>query len=369
MDKVLHVLPMNKMSGAERMALLLCKNLKNYQPVVVCGGEELSNVFKENAIKSYNIKFSNKNILANAYDLSKIIKSENIKIVHAHDNAASLISYIVKKIFRCDIKIISHIHNCYPFLKENGLNKKIDKYIRNKYDYNITCGKIVTEFYKENTDYFNENKNLTLSNAMDIKYITNIDKNDIEDVVKKYKIPSNKKILGFIGRLDEQKGIIPFIKELSKHKDEFYDSLIILVGNGSQEAEIKDLINRLNLEDLFILTGFQENIKSFYPIIDVFFLPSLYEGLPMVLLEAMAFNIPVVSMDVGSISELIHEGETGYLINKGNYHDFVIKLNELKSNEKLMKKLGKSAFEHINKNYNIEVYSKSIENIYTRLIK
>ncbi|WP_289130529.1 glycosyltransferase, partial [uncultured Clostridium sp.] len=120
---------------------------------------------------------------------------------------------------------------------------------------------------------------------------------------------------------------------------------------------------------LFILTGFQENIKSFYPIIDVFFLPSLYEGLPMVLLEAMAFNIPVVSMDVGSISELIHEGETGYLINKGNYHDFVIKLNELKSNEKLMKKLGKSAFEHINKNYNIEVYSKSIENIYTRLIK
>ena len=42
MDKVLHVLPMNKMSGAERMALLLCKNLKNYEPIVVCGGEELS---------------------------------------------------------------------------------------------------------------------------------------------------------------------------------------------------------------------------------------------------------------------------------------------------------------------------------------
>ena len=56
MDKVLHVLPMNKMSGAERMALLLCKNLKNYEPVVVCGGEELSNVFKESGIKSYNIK-------------------------------------------------------------------------------------------------------------------------------------------------------------------------------------------------------------------------------------------------------------------------------------------------------------------------
>ena len=53
MNKVLHVLPMNKMSGAERMALLLCKNLKNYKPVVVCGGVELSNVFKEKETKSY----------------------------------------------------------------------------------------------------------------------------------------------------------------------------------------------------------------------------------------------------------------------------------------------------------------------------
>ena len=366
MDKVLHVLPMNKMSGAERMALLLCKNLKNYKPVVVCGGVELSNVFKESRIKSYNIKFSNKNILANAWDLSKIIKNENIKIVHAHDNTASLVSYLAKKIFRLNIKVISHIHNCYPFLKGNGFNKKIDKYIRNKYDFNITCGKTVTDFYKENTDYFNEDKNLTLSNAMDIKYITNIDKSDIEKVIKKYKIPSNKKILGFIGRLDEQKGIIPFINELSKHKDEFYDSVILLVGSGSQEEEIKELINKLNLEDLFILAGFQENIKSFYPIIDVFFLPSLYEGLPMVLLEAMAFKKPVVSMNVGSISEVINK-DTGILVNSGDYDKFINELIRLKNNEDLATELGESAFNFIESSFNIKSYVNKIENRYLKI--
>ena len=242
MDKVLHVLPMNKMSGAERMALLICKNMKQYEPVVVCGGENLSNIFSENEIKSYNMKFSTKNLLGSISNLNKIIKNENIKIVHAHDNTASLISYLAKKLFKLDVKIISHIHNCYPFLKGNGVNKKIDKYLRNKYDFNITCGKTVTDFYKENTDYFNENKNLTLSNAMDIDYITNVDKRDIEKVIKKYKIPTNKKVLGFIGRLDEQKGIIPFIKELAMYKDEFSDSVILLVGNGSQEEEVKALI-------------------------------------------------------------------------------------------------------------------------------
>lgn len=367
MNKVLHVLPMNKMSGAERMALLLCKNLKNYKPVVVCGGVELSNVFKENGIRSYNIKFSNKNILFNACNLSKIIKNENIKIVHAHDNTASLVSYIAKKIFRCDVKVISHIHNCYPFLIGNGINKKIDKYLRNKYDFNITCGKTGTDFYKKNTDYFNEDKNLTLSNAMDIDYITNVDKREIEEVIKKYRIPTNKKVLGFIGRLDEQKGIIPFIKELAMYKDEFSDSVILLVGNGSQEDEIKVLIKELKLEEMFILTGFQDNVNVFYPIIDVFFLPSLYEGLPMVLLEAMAFKKAVISMNVGSISEVINK-ETGILIVQGDYQKFINELIRVKNNKELTTVLGYNAFKLIEEQFNIEGYVKKIIKKYDSII-
>lgn len=367
MNKVLHVLPMNKMSGAERMALLLCKNLKNYKPVVVCGGVELSNVFKENGIRSYNIKFSNKNILFNACNLSKIIKNENIKIVHAHDNTASLVSYLAKKIFRCDVKVISHIHNCYPFLIGNGINKKIDKYLRNKYDFNITCGKTVTDFYKKNTDYFNEDKNLTLSNAMDIDYITNVDKREIEEVIKKYRIPTNKKVLGFIGRLDEQKGIIPFIKELAMYKDEFSDSVILLVGNGSQEDEIKVLIKELKLEEMFILTGFQDNVNVFYPIIDVFFLPSLYEGLPMVLLEAMAFKKAVISMNVGSISEVINK-ETGILIVQGDYQKFINELIRVKNNKELTTVLGYNAFKLIEEQFNIEGYVKKIIKKYDSII-
>ena len=368
MDKVLHVLPMNKMSGAERMALLICRNLKSYKPIVVCGGEELASAFRENGIEAYTINFSIKNIIGNSKSLKKIIKNNDIKIIHAHDNTASLISYTAKKLFRLDVKLISHIHNCYPFLKEDGLNKKVDRYLRNRYDFNITCGQVVTDFYKENTDYFKEENNLTLSNGMDIDYITSIDENDVKAIIEKYEIPNDKKILGFIGRLDEQKGIIPFINELSKHKEDFKASKILLVGSGSQENEVKKLIKKYDLEDLFILTGFQENIKNFYPIIDVFFLPSLYEGLPMVLLEAMSFRLPIVSMNVGSISEVIKNNKTGYLINSGDYKEFVTKLKEIKSDKKAMNEIGKNAFKYVNENYNINVYSKTLENIYAKVL-
>lgn len=367
MEKVLHVLPMNKMSGAERMALLICKNLKAYKPIVVCGGKELAYIFDRNGIENYNIKFSNKNLLGNAYSLSKIIKKENIKIVHAHDNTASLVSYIAKKGFSSKVKVISHIHNCYPFLKGNGINKKLDKYLRNKYDFNITCGKIVTDFYKENTDYFNQKKNLTLTNAMDVDYITNINQEDIDEIVKRYNILRNKKILGFIGRLDEQKGIVPFIKELEKFKDKFNDSVILLVGSGSQEEEVKKIIKELKLEELFILTGFQEKVNIFYPIIDIFFLPSLYEGLPMVLLEAMAFKKAIVSMNVGSIREVINK-DTGILIDKENYNKFINELIKIKDNKNLASLLGNNAFSYINENFNIEIYIKNIMKVYDSVL-
>ena len=218
MKKCLHILPMNKLSGAEKIALILCKNMKRYEPIVVCGGEDLKEVFKKNNIKSYSITFSNKKIFRTLNSLKKIIEENDIKLLHAHDNNASLNAYLVKKLYRLDIRIISHIHNCYPFLRNNGIIKKVDSFMRPKYDYNIACGKLVYDFYKENAYYFNEEKTSILSNAMDIEEIVKVNENRSEEVMKEFNIPRDKIILGFVGRLDEQKGIIPFIKEFVKHK-------------------------------------------------------------------------------------------------------------------------------------------------------
>lgn len=364
MGKVLHVLPMNKMSGAERMALLICKNLKNYEPVVVCGGQELASVFNENGIRNYNIKFSNKRLLGNAHDLSKIIKNENIKIVHAHDNTASLVSYLAKRIFNLNVKIVSHIHSCYPFLNKNGINKKIDSILRKKYDYNIACGNLVYDFYSEKAKYFPKERTKILSNAIDIDEISNVNLEESEKVIKEFNIPKEKIILGFIGRICDIKGIVPFIKEIANYKNKFKDCKILLVGSGDQEAMVKSLIKELELENLFVLTGFQENIYKFYPIIDLFFLPSHYEGLPMVILEAMAFKKPVISMNVGSINEVVKESKTGYLIEKEKYDDFIEKLIDIKSKNDLMKNIGQNAFNYVNDNYDIKDYIKNIEELY-----
>ena len=85
MEKCLHILPMNKLSGAEKMALLTCKNMKRFTPIVVCGGNDLKEIFEKNGIKSYSLRFSNKQIFSTLKGLKNIIKENDIKIIHAHD--------------------------------------------------------------------------------------------------------------------------------------------------------------------------------------------------------------------------------------------------------------------------------------------
>lgn len=369
MDKCLHIVPMNKLSGAERMALTICKNMRRYKPIVVCGGNDLKSIFEENKIKSYSLSFSNKDIFKTAIKLKDIVKENNIKILHAHDNIASIIAYLIKRFFNLEINIVSHIHSCYPWLNKKSFNKFIDKSIRKKYDYNIACGKGVYDFYKKSVDYIDEEKIMILSNTIDTKEVKEFDLSESLKVREEFNIPDNKVILGFVGRICNIKGLIPFIKELAKHKEEFDDCRVLLIGSGDEEETIKKLVIELELEEIVIMTGFQKDTYRFYPIIDIFFLPSLYEGLPMVLLEAMAFKKAIISMNVGSISDVIEDKRTGLLIKSNEFDEFVNSLIRLKDNKNLQLKLGNNGLEYVERKLDINSYIINLEECYCKLLK
>ena len=342
--KCLHILPMNKLSGAEKLALILCKNMKKYQPIVVCGGDNLKRIFEENSIKTYSIDFKNNNLLQTAKELNKIIKENDIKLIHAHDNNASISGYITKLLYRGNFKLISHIHNCYPWLQGKNKNKIIDSIVRKGYDHNIACGKLVYDYYTEHTEYVNINNTSILSNAIDIDEISNITKNT-EDLKAKYNI-----------------------EEFKNHKKDFKDCKFLIIGSGDQDNKAKELIKKYKLQDNFILTGHEDNVYRFYPIIDIFFLPSIYEGLPMVILEAMSFKKPIVAMNVGSINEVVKNEYNGYLINEKDYTEFIYSLKSLKNDSEKIKRYGQNSFKIIDENYNIIDYQKNITTVYDKVL-
>ena len=369
MIKVLHLLPMNKLSGAERMGLLICKHMSEVESYVITGGADLAAVFEKEGIQTSHLNFSIKQLPQVIKQLNQFIKEKQIDIVHAHDNIASLSAYLTKKRYGLTVKVVSHIHSCYPWLEGNGLYKRIDCWVRPRYDFNIVCGKFVYDYYNQHAIYFNKEKMIILSNAINTSQLGAIPKYQIDEIRKEFNIPSDQTIIGYIGRLVELKGLVPFIKTLDKYKQQFNNCKFLIVGDGDQEDEIKQLIKDLKLEDLFVFTGFQSNVYPFYQLIDIFFLPSLYEGLPMVLLEAVGSGVPTISMNVGSISEVIERDYNGVLIEKGDYATFVQQLVKMKEDPNSLNIYKENGKKKIASYFDIGVYNQQLKDVYSQLVK
>jgi len=98
------------------------------------------------------------------------------------------------------------------------------------------------------------------------------------------------------------------VNEKTKHI-EFH-----LAGEGPERSKLQALIQRYSLNETFVLHGHVEDMLTFYRSLDLYLNTSVHEGIPMSILEAMAHGLPVVAPDVGGISEIISNGEDGYLV-------------------------------------------------------
>jgi glycosyltransferase involved in cell wall biosynthesis len=134
----------------------------------------------------------------------------------------------------------------------------------------------------------------------------------------KWNIPANASVLGTICRLVKEKGLEVLLhagKIICANEANVY---LMIVGDGPERERLQTMAHKLGISDRVRFTGFQGVPQNFYPAFDVFVLPSLHEGTPMSLLEAMNAGIPCVASDVGGVSEVLDGGTCGHLISSGN---------------------------------------------------
>lgn len=122
-------------------------------------------------------------------------------------------------------------------------------------------------------------------------------------------------VVGTVGRCSAQKGHRYFVGAAHEIGKRHPNAVFLLVGDGELVAETRALVKKEGIEDRFVFVDDEETAGRLYmPAMDVFVLPSLWEGLPYALLEAMAAGVPVVAADVGGVGEVVVQGETGVLI-------------------------------------------------------
>jgi teichuronic acid biosynthesis glycosyltransferase TuaC len=148
--------------------------------------------------------------------------------------------------------------------------------------------------------------------GIDDEYFKKVDKKIAR---KKLKLPLNKKILLFIGRINDVKGIGILLEAMNKLKDE--DILLKIIGFGPQEDKFKKYAKKNNLKNVELLGGVYGKTKMLYlSASDLFVLPSSKEGAPVTVMEALARNLPVVVTDVGGTTLMIEENKNGFMIKR-----------------------------------------------------
>jgi glycosyltransferase involved in cell wall biosynthesis len=143
---------------------------------------------------------------------------------------------------------------------------------------------------------------------------------------------------------------------------------VLIIGEGPEKGKLEELAKAEGIGDKVIFVGFQKDIENWYPAMDCFALPSLTEGTPMSLLEAMVHGIPCVATRVGGVPKIIDSGIDGILVLPRHAEEIKEAVKTLYGNEELRSSISKKARDKIISKYNINEWIKKIELQYLEII-
>ncbi len=199
--------------------------------------------------------------------------------------------------------------------------------------------------------------------------------------LKKYKVDNNSEIrkkmglngqnlvIGVVGRLHPQKGHIYLIEASERIIKEFPEVKFVFAGDGALREELEKRIQDKNLEKNFLLLGYRSDIPEVLKSLDVFVLPSLYEGLPNVVLEAMAAGKPVVATSVDGTVEAVVNNVTGFLIPPINIEALQNAILKVLRNKEMANQMGRKGRERVEEHFSLEKQVQSFEKLYSSIVQ
>lgn len=175
-------------------------------------------------------------------------------------------------------------------------------------------------------------------------------------------------VVGFIGRLAEQKGV-EFLLQASADIQTRHPSVkVLIVGDGERRDQLHRLSAELGLRNV-IFAGHQRDVAAYLHALDVFVLPSLWEGLPVSVLEAMACSLPVVATRVSGTPEVVEEGITGRLVEPRDAAGLLSAITGLVADAGLRRRMGDAGRRRVEREFSAESMLASTEEVYRDLVR
>lgn len=268
-----------------------------------------------------------------------IILKKKIDRVHAHfANNAALKGYLFSKFTNVPFSCTGHgselllypepylkelITNAKPFITISNYNKKL---LTEKY--NLSSDQIVLNYCGIDTNYFKRQENIEKPGSFSIISVT---------------------------ALKKVKGVTYLIEACRLLKEQHISFKCGIIGGGSEYNSLFNLIQESGIEDCTTLLGVktQSEIWEYLSNSDIFVLPSISEGIPVTVMEAMAMELPVIASNITGLPEIIEDGINGYLVPPENPQALAVKMIDLYQNPNLREKFGMAGRKTVKEKFNL----------------
>lgn len=297
------------------------------------------------------------------HTLKKILKQGNYPIVHSHINTLSVFSLWAARSANIPVRIAHSHSTTNPKEKKKNLLKQLLRPFSKLFATNYMCCSELAGRWLFGNNIYEEGRVKLLNNAIDVENFV-YDKEIRLEVRKELNIKDNMLVVGHIGRFVEQKNHQFLIDIFNEVHRENKNSILLLVGQGPLEESIKEKVEALGLKDSVIFLGQRNDTNRLYQAMDVFVLPSLYEGLPVVGVEAQTAGLPcILSSDMTKETKVL---------DSTNFIDLNKRKSYWKNNifEATLKYPRKNTIKEItDKGFNIESEAHNLEDYYLSNMK
>ena len=350
MIKVLHYIYGLNVGGAESFLYNIIHSIDkdNYQ-FDICvqsnenKNEKLIEEIKKNNWKIHKITAYNRNPAKNYKEFSTLIMTGEYSIVHFHLN--SLIN--IKPLILCKDKKIAFIVHSHNTKSNAGLiGTMIHNYYKRYFSHiafeRFACGKEAGVWFFGNTPF------KIIDNGIVVQEYK-FDRERRKQIRERYGINDEDLVIGHVGRFSNQKNH-PFVVDLFESIHETHNnSFLLLVGDGEQKKSIIEKVKKKGLEDKTIFTGNVNDVQTYLSMMDIMVFPSLYEGLPFVLLEAQAAGLPIVASSSITKDVKISDLVTFVDLNLDKWQKEIIRVKEKRFDDRVVynKQIENSRFSSV----------------------
>jgi glycosyltransferase involved in cell wall biosynthesis len=367
--RILHLISSKGLFGAERVVIELSKGLKKKDCHPVVGvlrnshnpHTEVIEEARANNVESIIFPCNGKFDMKVVSKIKQYVIKEKIDIVHCHgykSNIYGLLSSWKR------VPIVATNHNWLTSRLRLKIYCYLDSlWIRLFNRIVAVSEQIASDMMKYGVP---SRKIEIIDNGIDLERF-NVDTSAI-NVRRELGLDYNHRVIGAIGHLGYEKGYHYLLKAAGAivHKEEAVKFLI--VGDGILRSNLGELVAELGIKDSIIFAGYRNDIPEILSVMDIFVISSIKEGLPMVLLEAMASAKPVIATKVGAIPKVIQHGKTGILVNPRDVSALTREIRLLLNDCQKARELGLNGYNYVKNALSADVMAQKYLSIYTSLV-